>query len=226
MPFRPPALREDVLVSACFGELPADAAGFDAVEALARDLDSRFRFREMVVVAEESRKDAYLQLVRRVDNLRLLIVRDGTAFYRRREIAADEAIGDVVLLAKRVRTALVDPVEMIERAADDQRAVLAIRAIGMVDRGLAAPLVGLGRMAGFKVGLRDSAYAGGAAHPAEPTAGPPDRTWHFVFSHATCVCRWDSSKQRPTCPICARPAKSGGGWRCCRSCWSIWHPAC
>jgi hypothetical protein len=155
VPFRPPALREDVLVSACFGDLPADAAGFDAVEALARDMDSRFRFREIVVVAEESRKDAYLQLVWRVDNLRLLIVRDGTAFYRRREIAADEAIGDVVLLAKASELPFVDPVGMIERAADDQRAVLAIRAIGMVDRMLAAPLVGLGRMAGFKVGLRD-----------------------------------------------------------------------
>jgi hypothetical protein len=153
VPFRPHALREDVLVSACFGDLPADAGGFDAVEALARLLDSRFRFREIVVVAEESRKDAYLQLVRRVDNLRLLLVRDGTAFYRRRQIDADEAIGDVVLLAKASELPFVDPVGMIVRAADDQRAVLAIRAIGIVDRILAAPLVWLGRIAGFKVGL-------------------------------------------------------------------------
>jgi hypothetical protein len=152
---RPAALREDVLVSACFGDLPADAASFHAVEALALALDARFRFREIVVVIEESRKDAYLQLVRRIENLRLLIVRDGTAFYRRRVIAADEAIGDVVLLANAAELAHVDPVSMLERAADDQRVVLAIRATGIAHRILSAPLVGLGRMAGFKVGLRD-----------------------------------------------------------------------
>ena len=82
-PVRSTSAREDVLVSACFGDLAADSASFDAVVALAQTLDAHFRFREIVVVAEESRKDAYLPLVRSIDNLRLLIVRDGTAFYRR-----------------------------------------------------------------------------------------------------------------------------------------------
>lgn len=149
------ARREDVLVSVCFGDLPVDAATFDGVAALARQLDARFRFREIVVVAEESRKDALLALVRRVENLRLFTVRDGTPFYRRRVIAADEAIGDVVMMAHAAELLHLDPVAMIEQAVDDQKMLLAARAMGLVDRTLAGPLVALGRLAGFKVSLRN-----------------------------------------------------------------------
>jgi hypothetical protein len=149
------ARREDVLVSVCFGELPVDAETLNGVAALARQLDARFRFREIVVVAEESSKDALLALVRRVDNLRLLTVRDGMPFYRRRVIAADEAIGDVVIVANAAELPHLDAVAMIEQAADDQQMVLAARAAGLIDRTLAGPLVALGRLAGFKVSLRD-----------------------------------------------------------------------
>ena len=155
VPFRPADLREDVLVSICFGNLPADSAGFDAVAVLAQALESRFRFYEIIVVAKEGQRDAYLPLVKRVDNLRLFTVRDRTPLYRRRVIAADEAIGDVVLMANAGELAFLDPIDMITRAYDDQRTVLAIRPAGLVSRTLAMPLIALGRMAGFKVGLRD-----------------------------------------------------------------------
>lgn len=151
----PRPLREDVLVSVCFGDLPMSAKAFDAVVALAQDLDARFRFREIVVVAEDALVARFLPLVERMENIRLLTVRDGTAFYRRRVIAADEAIGDVVLMANVDELAYVDPVGMIERAADEQRAVLAVGASGILNRTLTAPLTALGQMAGFKVGLRD-----------------------------------------------------------------------
>lgn len=156
-PDHPPvaARREDVLVSVCFGDLPVDADTLDGVAALAHQLDARFRFREIVVVAEEARKDALLALVRRVENLRLFTVRDGTPFYRRRVIAADEAIGDVVMMANASELPHLDPIAMIERAADDQQMVLAARAAGMLERTLASPLVVLGRVAGFKIGLRN-----------------------------------------------------------------------
>lgn len=152
---RPVTRREDVLVSVCFGGLPADEASFEAVVALARDLDARFRFREIVLVAEEGSKEDYLPLIRRVDNLRLFTVRNGMTFYRRRVIAADEAIGDVVLMTNAVELAHIDAIAMIERAAEEQCAVLATRSSGVVDRTLAAPLSAMGRVAGFKVRLRD-----------------------------------------------------------------------
>jgi hypothetical protein len=154
LPLRTAGSREDVLVSVCFGNLTADEAAFATIEALARELDARFRFREIIVLPEESQKDAFLPLVQRVENLRLLTVRDGTDFYRRRAIAAEEAIGDVVLLANAAELAFIDPVDMIARAADLQSLVLAIRSAGIADHMLAAPLATLGRIAGFKVGLR------------------------------------------------------------------------
>lgn len=150
----PAAPREDVLVSVCFGDLSANPEAFDAVAKLAEDVDARFRFREIIVVAGNARRDEFLPLIRRVNNLRLFTVPDNTAFYRRRVIAADEAIGDVVMMASVPELAHVNAVAMIERAADEQRSVLATRPTGMVDRTLVSPLVALGRMAGFQMDLR------------------------------------------------------------------------
>lgn len=147
--------REDVLVSVCFGDPHIDADTFDCIAALARQLDAHFRFREIIVVVEESRKNALLALLPRVTNLRLFTVRDGTPFYHRRVIAADEAIGDVVLVANAPELAYLDPIAMIVQAADEQRMVLAARAAGLVERTLSGPLVAIGRVAGFKVGLSD-----------------------------------------------------------------------
>lgn len=150
-----PTLREDVLVSVCLADIPASSASFDAVAAMAQELDARFRFREIVVIADESRRDDYAALLDRVDNLRLFTVRDGTAFYRRRVIAADEAIGDVVLMTNLAELAHVDFIAMILSAADEQHAVQAMRASGVMHRTLAAPFIALGQMSGFAVGLRD-----------------------------------------------------------------------
>lgn len=112
-----------------------------------------------MVIAHDHRRDAYTPLLERIENLRLFTVREGTGFYRRRVIAAEEAIGDVVLMSNVAELPYVDPLAMIERAADEQQAVLAIRGAGVVNRTLAAPLaiplVALGRMAGFKVSRRD-----------------------------------------------------------------------
>ena len=143
------------MVSVCFGDLPGDTASFDEIAELARNVDNRFRFREIIVVIDESQREAYLPLVQRVDNLRLFTVRDGTGFYRRRMIAADEAIGDVVLMTSVLELSHVDPVAMITRAADDQCAVLATRSTRLADHTLAAPLIALGRIAGFRVSLRN-----------------------------------------------------------------------
>lgn len=147
--------RDDVLVSVCFGELSVEAVAFDSIATLAAELAARFRFYEIIVVAEESRQDAYLPLIRRINNLRLFTVREGTAFYRRRVIAAEEAIGDVVLLANLPDLAGINALRMIERAADEQSVLLATRVSKMTQRSLEALLMLLGRMTGFKVNLRD-----------------------------------------------------------------------
>lgn len=154
-PFRGKARREDVLVSVCFADLPATRCAFDAVATLAQALGVRFRFREIVVVTEESRKDSLLALVQRIENLRLFTVRNGTPLYRRRVIALNEAIGDVVMVSNAAELPHIDPVALLEQSADNQHMVLVTRPARLSDRMLAGPILALGRLAGFKVSTRN-----------------------------------------------------------------------
>lgn len=150
-------LREDVLVSVGLSALPATDRAFDAVRALAAAVDARFRFREVVLVVEADDHTRYLPLVRTVPHLRLLAVQPGIGHYRRRVIAAEEAIGDVVLLADVDEVADLDVVAMIERAASDGHAIVASRPTApRAMTGLWAPVVALGRAAGFRVSARDT----------------------------------------------------------------------
>lgn len=155
VPSSPIKPRDDVLVSVCFGDLSADNDAFEAISELAVKVEAKFRFYEIIVVAEESRKEAYMPLIHHFKNLRLFTVREGTAFYRRRVIAAEEAIGDVVLLTSATELAGINALEMIERAADEQSAVQVTRSSKGTSRSLGVLLVFLGRMAGFKVNLQD-----------------------------------------------------------------------
>lgn len=149
-----PLRREDILVSVCFGDLPSTAEAIAEARSLATTLDSRFRFREIVLVVDETAHEAYLPFVREVENVRLFIVRPGMSSYRKRMIAADEAIGDVVFLASAHELPALDPLAMIEQAAEG-RAIVSLRADpGMTRSALAIPLIALGRAAGFKSNAR------------------------------------------------------------------------
>lgn len=148
--------REDILVSVCFSDLKPDSATFAALRALADRLDARFRFREIVVVADADTHESYFPLVQAVPNLRLLAVQPGCGYYDKRIVAAEEAIGDVVLLTRSEDIGFLDPVAMIERAVGGNRAILGVRPPAALARqGLWAPVIVLGRMTGFKVGPRD-----------------------------------------------------------------------
>lgn len=148
--------REDILVSMCFSDLPATDTAFTALRDLAQLLDTRFRFREIILVVDENGHEDYLQLVEQIKDLRLLTIRHGNSYYERRVIAAEEAIGDVVLIGNCFEIAHIDLVEMIEQAASKNVILLATRSIRHSVRGwLSTPITALGRAAGFKVNLND-----------------------------------------------------------------------
>ena len=46
--------REDVVVSACFSDIPATPRTFTVLRKLAATLDTRYRFREIILVVEDS----------------------------------------------------------------------------------------------------------------------------------------------------------------------------
>ena len=148
--------REDILVSICFSDLPATDAAFTSLRNLAHRLDLRFRFREIILIVEDAGHENYLPLVEHIADLRLFTIRPGNSYYDRRVIAAEEAIGDVVLIGKSDEMAHIDLLEMVEQAASQNVILLATRSIRhSVRGGLSTPITALGRAAGFKVNLND-----------------------------------------------------------------------
>ena len=148
--------REDILVSICFSDLPATDAAFTALRDLARRLDLHFRFREIILVVDDNGHEDYLPLVEQIADLRLLTIRQGNNYYDRRVIAAEEAIGDVVLIGNFDEIPHIDLSQMLERAAGQNTVLLATRTNRhSVRSGLSTPIIALGRAAGFKVNLSD-----------------------------------------------------------------------
>lgn len=148
--------REDILVSICFSDIPATEAAFATVRKLAQRLDSRFRFREIILVLDDNGHENYLPLVEQIADLRLFTIRQGNSYYDRRVIAAEEAIGDVVLIGNFDEIPHIDLLEMLERAAGQNTILLATRSNRhSVRSGLSTPIIALGRAAGFKVNLNN-----------------------------------------------------------------------
>lgn len=148
--------REDVVVSVCFSDLSATEAGFRAVRELAHRLDAIYRFREIICVVEESEREAFLTLVEQVRDLRLFVVRRGTEYYERRVIAAEEAIGDLVVIANADEIAHMDVLAFLELAETSGAITLANeKRRRPIKSFLASPFILLGRMAGFKVDPSD-----------------------------------------------------------------------
>lgn len=173
------ALREDILVSICFGELDGSAASFDRLAEFAAQMDETFRFWEIILVAAADEVDPFLRLVKLVPNVRLIKVRHGTEFYRRRVIAAAEAIGDVVIVTTVAELARLDVLQMINTVHAEASVVVGrMQTVPLLDRMIATPLVALGRWAGFNLGIRDMQTVGFPrtllnqllAHPAKELA--------------------------------------------------------
>lgn len=150
-------LREDALVSVCFNDdIQSDGSALDTVTTLAAELEGKFRFYEILVVVEEDRRNEWRPAVLRIKNFRLLVVRNGTSFYQRRVIAAEEAIGDVVLLTCADDISLgIDALGMIERAIDEDAAVLATCKGKMHTDIFGSALVLLGRGGGIRSDIHD-----------------------------------------------------------------------
>jgi hypothetical protein len=144
--------REDIVVSVCFSELAATPATFAHLRKLAARLDSAYRFREIILVVDDSCREAFLPLVREVPNTRLFVVRRGTEYYDRRVIAAEEAIGDLVILGNLDEIAVLDVLAFLDFAEGEDAVTMAFRPERRpFKRLLAWPFIALGKLAGFNV---------------------------------------------------------------------------
>lgn len=144
--------REDVVVSVCFSELAATPATFAALRDIAATLDRAYRFREIILVVDDTQRADFLDLVREVPNTRLFVVRRGTEYYDRRVIAAEEAIGDLVVLGHLEEIAALDVLAFLDFAESENAVTMAFRPERKpFKRLLAWPFVALGKLAGFNV---------------------------------------------------------------------------
>ncbi|WP_125995793.1 hypothetical protein [Sphingomonas sp. S-NIH.Pt15_0812] len=146
-----PRPREDILVSVCLTEAPADVDALGRLEALMIGLGQRFRYFEVLVAIDAEQGDA--AMLRGLGaNLRILTLRTGISFYRRRAAVAMEAIGDIVVLTTPTELALFDILHMIDDAIASSSIIVGRRGQArMLDPALSA----LGRGAGFRVSTRD-----------------------------------------------------------------------
>jgi len=148
--------REDMVVSVCFSDLAANSSTFAALRDVAATLDRAFRFREIILVVDDTQREAFLKLVAEVPNCRLFVVRQGTEYYDRRVIAAEEAIGDLVVIGNLDEIAQIDLIAFLDHAERENAVTMAFRATRRpVKRLLAWPFIALGKLAGFNVDPSD-----------------------------------------------------------------------
>ena len=153
-PDTPP--REDVVVSACFSDVPPTKRAFEVIRNLAATLDTAYRFREIILVVEDDAREAFLPLVEQVSDLRLFVVRKGTEYYQRRVIAAEEAIGDLVLVGHIEEVARMDILAFLERAEASEAIAIANNFKRRPVKDMVAwPFRALGKLAGFRVDPSD-----------------------------------------------------------------------
>jgi hypothetical protein len=150
--------REDVLVSVCFPAGAITADEFDTVRRTAQAIDQAFRYWELILIADGDQLppagiDRHGEELR---NLRWIRVRAHPGFYRRRALAAAEAIGDVVILTGIGEHEPEQLVELAHQAADGDTAIVCADDETSVIEG---PLAMLGAAAGFDVSVRDTLTA-------------------------------------------------------------------
>lgn len=171
--------REDLFVSICLADPEGDAASCAAALApLAARLAENFRYWEILLGLPAEAAQDYSVLASQIPNMRLLKLRAGTPFYRRRVAVASEAIGDVVVLTTPAELAVVDPVKALETAAATGTIV-----VGRVGgpHALGHALRALGHGAGFRVDPRDMQTVAYPRTLLNILLAHPDRTLAMRF---------------------------------------------
>ena len=111
--------KEEFLVSLCFAAEGDTEGEINKLSVFAGDFDRSFRYWEIVYVlgeGERVRLSCFAQVLSRIRNLRIIVVRDNANFYRRRAVAASEAIGDVIALTAFGEAGFLDLAALVGRA--------------------------------------------------------------------------------------------------------------
>ena len=136
----------EYLVSFCLAQEGDVARELDAIAALAATCDENLQYWEIVYVAAEFHRSAIEAAIDKfaaIKCLRIVLVRDAVNYYRRRKIAASEAIGDVVVLTSFNEMARADLLAFAEEAMASNRIVIGHRAKQVGFQSISYSLIGL-----------------------------------------------------------------------------------
>lgn len=145
--------REDIFVSLCFPEAPTSARDVASIVEATRRISERFRYFEVLVIARVDDPDDFLApCLAASPNTRVIKVRGSARHYARRVAAANEAIGDIVVLTAIAEATVLDLPGTIAKAADRNAVMVFTRRSG----GWSNPLLqALGAASRFRISSGD-----------------------------------------------------------------------
>jgi hypothetical protein len=120
----------DYFVSLCLAQENNVAHELAAIALLAKRCGRHLKYWEIVYVVGESDRSAIHRTIEElaaIKNLRIVLVRDAVGYYRRRVLAATEAIGDVVILTSFNELAAVDVSAFAAAATRNDQVVIGRR---------------------------------------------------------------------------------------------------
>lgn len=126
----PMAARPDSLVSLCLMEEGRIEDELGALVALTARCEARLRYWEILYVLREQNRpliEAAAERLSGIRNLRIIVVNRSVNFYRGRELAASEAIGDVVVVSAFNEALELDLPALAEQALRSGEIVIARR---------------------------------------------------------------------------------------------------
>lgn len=151
--------RADFLVSVAIVGMRGNATEIEALQALARSLEDKYQFWEILIVLQiaSGLERPILDRLAQIPNIRVLRVDNVDSFYRLRLAAVSEAIGDVVLLTSGEELTLMNLPLLANRVYETNEAIVMTRRSG---GGPSVILRGLGYSTGYHIDSRDTLTAG------------------------------------------------------------------
>jgi hypothetical protein len=146
----------DYFVSLCLAQEGDVARELEAIAVLAEGCELNLKYWEIVYVIGESFRSSIQALIDElpnIKNLRVVLVRDAVGYYRRRVIAASEAIGDVVVVTAVNEAAEINVMAFAAAAVTSDQVVIG-RRIGRSSPRSALHWV-VGRISNHRVDDRD-----------------------------------------------------------------------
>lgn len=148
--------RPEYRVSFCLVQEGEVASEIEAIRVLAAHCEQMLDYSEILYVVGESHREAIRAVAERLTTLnsvRIVLVRDGVGYYRRRKIGASEAIGDVVVLTSFAEMPNADLIGFAELAIGSGRVVIGRQPRRGLFQPLSQSIVGL--ISQYRVDSRD-----------------------------------------------------------------------